>query len=1365
MTDEKIKPIHPGKYFKDNKLPEGLTIKKAAEMMGVGRPALSNFLNGKASLSTEMATRLEKTFGVDKKELLDLQRDYTEFTKKETEKQIVVRTYATSFLDIRASNIEAWAEQIQTRELLPALLRRLVNSTRSDISDCDFPAYDNSQRPGWDGYTTANNSTPWVPSGNSGWEFGCNKNVNAKANSDYSTRTKNIPVEERKNTTFIFVTPRSWSKKDEWIKLKNEEKEWKQVRAYDANDLEQWLEQSVSGQVWLADKIGIPHEGCLTLDDYWRFWSETATPKMSEKFFDSAVAAHSETLKTWCQSKAEKPLLISASSKEEALAFIACAFSSIEELHPLSEKAVLVSTADAVKKMATTAAEFIAVAHTESAELELVLTFKDRHSIVIVEKNIVDMEPDINVELPSYESFRDALEEMGFDDAQKEVHSSSSGRSPTILRRQLATTPALKKPKWAGDSVNIELMIPIVLAGTWKSSQNGDKEILSQLADVHYDEIEKNVALLTNIDDAPIWSEGRHRGVVSKLDCFYAISDLITESDLEKFFFVAEYVLSEDDPALDLDKDKRWAANIYDKVRDHSGVIRKSICETLVILSIYGDALIGKRLDVTVENDVNVLIRKLLHDKSARVWQSQQADLPYYAEAAPDVFLDIIEHELTSDLPAFSSLFESVDGGMFSRCERTGMLWALELLAWSPSRLSRVVRILAQLCKYKLEDNWANKPISSLNDILLSWMPHTTAPLKQRCEVLEMLCKEYEGIGWDICMKQLKPTHSSTSGTYRPHWRNDASGAGQVVTHKDRFDFTKKCQELVLSWPTYTKNTLADLVDCLVKMDDKSRNKVSQEISTWVESASPEDIAELREHVRTNTMTRRARVRKEDRASYYADGKKLYDSLEPRDLLLRHQWLFAKQWVEYSPEDLEADDLNFEQRDAELSKLRILALNEIIESYGQDGLIALCLKGDAGFIIGFHLARDILTIAEQKEFVLKCILIESNKEDSHRIDRCLSGVLHQIDDVEIVTFMQEMISLMETDDLNDDIKVRFFINAPFTKMSWDCIESQNKIIQKTYWREVYPSWHDQSSEDLNFIVDELIAVNRPRAAIDLVWLKPDRVNSSNLIRLLMTLGTSKFELEKGQKIAHYHIEKLLEILNQRDDIDRMELVQLEFMYVQILTPSSEYGIPNLSKEIAESPLMFVQMIALCFKRKAQGRDPEEWQLPTELANKKSVSENAYSTLESINIIPGMQEDGTIDIVQLRDWIFSVRALAEEHGRAVMADQKIGRILSESSDGKDGIWPREEVRQVFEEVASREISIGMEIGLRNARGASFRAANGEAERELANKYHRFADEVMNKTPFVGRMLASIAKSYEYDAKMWDSDGRVQKRLQR
>src|SRR5260370_31139068 len=108
MTTSRAFPaIRPGVHIKERVLPEGLSVKKAAELIGVGRPALSNLLNGNAALTPEMAMRIEKTFGASAQELLALQTAYDEFQHREQAKEIAVRTYVHNFLAITARNISA----------------------------------------------------------------------------------------------------------------------------------------------------------------------------------------------------------------------------------------------------------------------------------------------------------------------------------------------------------------------------------------------------------------------------------------------------------------------------------------------------------------------------------------------------------------------------------------------------------------------------------------------------------------------------------------------------------------------------------------------------------------------------------------------------------------------------------------------------------------------------------------------------------------------------------------------------------------------------------------------------------------------------------------------------------------------------------------------------------------------------------------------------------------------------------------------------------------------------------------------------------------------------------------------------------
>ena len=102
-------PIHPGSYIRKNFLdPRGLTVSEAARLIGVSRPSLSNFLNGKVSATANMATRLERTFGVSAKKLLDLQTEYDAQAGKTADVAQEARAYVPPFLNIQANELIEW---------------------------------------------------------------------------------------------------------------------------------------------------------------------------------------------------------------------------------------------------------------------------------------------------------------------------------------------------------------------------------------------------------------------------------------------------------------------------------------------------------------------------------------------------------------------------------------------------------------------------------------------------------------------------------------------------------------------------------------------------------------------------------------------------------------------------------------------------------------------------------------------------------------------------------------------------------------------------------------------------------------------------------------------------------------------------------------------------------------------------------------------------------------------------------------------------------------------------------------------------------------------------------------------------------
>ncbi|MEM8797347.1 MAG: HigA family addiction module antitoxin [Pseudomonadota bacterium] len=88
-----MKPPHPGGFIKRSVLPDDLTVTDAAKALGVGRPALSNLLNERASLSPEMALRVEKAFGVKMETLLRMQTRYDAYAMRQRESEIDVQKF------------------------------------------------------------------------------------------------------------------------------------------------------------------------------------------------------------------------------------------------------------------------------------------------------------------------------------------------------------------------------------------------------------------------------------------------------------------------------------------------------------------------------------------------------------------------------------------------------------------------------------------------------------------------------------------------------------------------------------------------------------------------------------------------------------------------------------------------------------------------------------------------------------------------------------------------------------------------------------------------------------------------------------------------------------------------------------------------------------------------------------------------------------------------------------------------------------------------------------------------------------------------------------------------------------------------
>ena len=265
-------------------------------------------------------------------------------------------------------------------------------------------------------------------------------------------------------------------------------------------------------------------------------------------------------------------------------------------------------------------------------------------------------------------------------------------------------------------------------------------------------------------------------------------------------------------------------------------------------------------------------------------------------------------------------------------------------------------------------------------------------------------------------------------------------------------------------------------------------------------------------------------------------------------------------------------------------------------------------------------------------------------------------------------------------------------------------------------------------------------------------------------RLLFEVGTVDAEPADRFIPQAHELSDAFDELDGRSGVGRDEMVQLEFMFLRLLD-HSRHGIPNLERRIAESPIDFVRLLTLVFKRDDGGEDPTDWQIE-ESEKRRELATSSYRLLQRTSLIPGMDSEGTVDAETLQRWVFEARRLCAAYGRTGIGDEKIGQLLSRAPDDNDGIRPSPAVSEVLEAVGSPDIRSGFAIGILNGRGVVTRAIGegGAQERELAAQYRTWAKKRSPKFPFIAGILDSIAAEYERQGQRENEQAQVGQRLE-
>lgn len=1265
---------------------------------------------------------------------------------------------------VNSSDLKNWPEKDSRscQHNLPLLLRLLIIETGTGfVTRRIFQSGDAVQYSGPDGIVETNNATTHIPEGLSVWECGSDKVIKPKADKDYKKDLENPVGYVPNDCTFVFVTPRIWNHKQKqtWMDKKKADKVWKDVRVYDARDLEEWLEEAPVTAATFAKRIfGKYPLGVEPLEDFWNGWIISPQYTFNSSIILAGREKEIESIRKWLDGPPTS-FVLKALTKEEALAFLCASILNfdLEKKEKFFSRSLVLRRIDEFNDLINRHKNLIVVNYFNDYSAVDLAVAKEHHVFVPVGPDVTAIDANAELGVLDYNGLVNTLKKDLRDRA--EHYSKESGRSLSVLRRLLLGK--MGQPEWAKKK-NANDIIPLLLAGRWDSTQirdndtkverpkYADREVIALLANTTYEDYLSKLTEYKNDEDPPLYEIGRKWRLVSPLDAWLSLAQFITEVQLEKFRKIASEVISEDDPEYNLDEDQRYKAEILGAIPKYSEWLTEGILQTLILIALYGKRISLLGDEIKAQQWVDSIVRELLNDAEEKRWFSVSTVLPQLAEASPDSFLSCVDESLDSKEQRIKILFREGKDILFSSCNHSGLLWALESLAWKGEYINKVTTILAKLCKLDPGGRWANRPMASLRAIFLAWLPYTMADLNERLEAMDSLIEDEKlrDVAFELLM-DLMPKHGDISNpTFKPRWRWFSEIKERRVTYDEMYQAYSEFLKRAIKMVGNNGRLIARIVPCYDEFGF-SREDLDM-IYNHIDSHLNEIVIGKKEL--WNALRKLI-----SRHRTYSDAKwampsievdklqKLYEKIEINDVDLQYKWLFDDHY----PELFDANRREHDEFEKAVETARINAVKEIVRRDGEDKIIEMVSNVNFPYFLGFALAKSSII---KEDFELKVIGVSAMNEKLINFSRGFYDGMRRIN----TDWVSEKIKLFQNSTYNKDIVINFFTTLDFNRDTWNLLTQFSADIERGYWSKSYIWLHDMVKEDKEFVVRKVLGAKRFLTLMEAVSYNSQDIAPELIAEILEKGITTKSDELYKEHIDPHNAASLFKALDKSNYDDSKNFVKLEWLYIEILSDDL-WGRPPklLHKDLSEHPESFVQLIRWIYKPKD---DEEMSKEETKGLSEKQIERRfkaAYDLLGSFKTIPGIDENGKIDKDILLEWVYKVINLSRDAKREYHGYYYIGELFAKGIN-----WlkpPPNEICEVIEKIKNKDLEQGFSIATFNRRGGFSKGLweGGTQEMDLAKNFSKISKGLkLEKYLRTSELYARIAKSYEFDAKRED-----------
>ncbi len=914
------------------------------------------------------------------------------------------------------------------------------------------------------------------------------------------------------------------------------------------------------------------------------------------------------------------------------------------------------------------------------------------------------------------------------DDLVKAFRQKAEAEMP----EEFKTAPETLDTDWT-QHPDATYLVLAVLIGAWQDKDQWDRDAVTRLLGISYDEWLKKAREILHLPGSPLSLNNGAWRVVNRTELWRLLGSRILDQDLDTFRSLAVSVLKERDPAFELPAAARFAASIHGKVLKYSQALRKGIAEGLAILGSQPESCTNC-LQGMAEATCSLVIRELLTSADWVLWGSLNGLLPLLAEAAPGEFLDSVEKALRQTPCPFDELFAQEGSGITGRNYLTGLLWALERLAWDEEYLVRVCVALGELASRDPGGQWANRPSNSLSTILLPWLPQTLASVEKRKVAVQTLLNECPDIAWNLIIQLLPNQRRFSFRSHRPSWRKTIPDDWKEgVTPQEYWQQVSLYAELAVTTASQDIARLSALIDRFDSLPKAAFDKLLETL------ASP-TIAELPEEQRLSIWNHLTKFTNKHRR--FSDAKwalpdelitrieQVTERLAPTNPFNLYRHLFTD-----TDFDLYEENGDWEEQHKKLEARRDMAISEIFQQGGIEGVIQFAESVSSPGQVG-HALGSISDSVIERTLLPHFLDSADNKRKalvSSFIWRCyhLKG--------------WEWCDHIDKSNWTPPQLGQFLACLPFIKGAWDRASEWLQAHESEYWTRTGANAY-QADGDLAIAIEKLIEHGRPHAAIRcLDKMRHDKapIDSNQCVRALLAALSSS---EPSYAMDRYHIVELIKFLQAEPSVNPDDLFKIEWAYLPLLDRHSGAAPQLLENRLANDPEFFCEVIRLIYRSKKEDQPSRE---PTE--ESKAIATNAWRLLHEWKTPPGTQRDGTFSDERFTEWLQRVKEVCTGTGHLEVALTHIGEVLIHTPPDPDGLWIHRAVAAALNDREADDMRTGFSTGTYNSRGVHWVDPTGKPEKELAEQFRRKAEEIENAGfQRFAATLRSLADDYDREA---------------